>query len=167
MAERREYYLNPENAKNAVIATNAELTDEDLAVMKSCIGVELELDYSVRQQHSDDDRLDNSFSAKTPFVLVDINYFTTESEDQHYLAFIRSNKNTFFPLLLYIDALNNTEHVQVNQIVKKKDGSIVWNFDRPMKPIKIDVHEPADFVDVIKGNSASLLTSQINSLKHI
>ncbi len=157
--EPQNPYYDREKAQAAVIATNAVITDEQFQSLIQAIGKTVVMQYHVLEWYSDEDS-SSRYTDHTPFVLKDFNFIIDPKTNKKYLAFLRAEKNTFFPSLHYISYWEDQRHVTVENVKDNTTGELLWSFDTPNLPLAIDQRASGDYVKAIMNFSISAVRSR-------
>src|SRR3989344_5210101 len=94
--EIKNPYYDRDKAQTAVIATNAEITNAQFSKLARAIGKLVLMTYRVEERYSDEEPSSDN-TVDDEFILEDFNFFE-DSSGRKFLAFLRSPRNTFFPL---------------------------------------------------------------------
>jgi len=152
---------NLQSAIEAVIATNALITDEQYQKLARAIGKSVVMTYRVEIRYSDEEVEPSSDdTVGDEFILEDFNFFE-DSSGRKFLAFLKSPRNTFFPLFNAENAFGDTTSVTISRVIQKENGGEIWVFKNLGSRLYIDKLGSEGIVDGIKNTLTSFIGSII------
>ena len=166
--EREQKFSEEDRRKviEAVVATNAIITEEQSQKLAQAIGRKVRMQYEDYEYITDEDASYGNEAEET-FTLADFNFVEDPKTGQKYLAFLTTDDGaTNFPYWISKNAWEDTHAINIKKLTDHETGETLWSFEQPRSQVEIDAYgnitRCEDIIRKIKTLSASYSESKKN-----
>lgn len=138
-----------------VIGTNALIGQQQFQILCQLLGERVVLQYQYKKIYGDEEPTTEAV-VREEITFKDLHFVTDPTTQKRYLAFLETDENTLFPYFISENAFSDETTVRFEGL-SRISGEVLWTFEHPQDPVRINKFGSVDIIQLIKFYSESVL----------